>query len=207
MDHLEIEVKFFIDDSDAVRQRIKDLDATLQSPRTFEYNARYDTENKRLLKNKCLLRLRKDSSVSLTFKSPPPSEDSQFKIYREQEVTVSDFKTMEAILTAMGYRRYQVYQKWRETWSVGELLLCLDTMPFGSFLELEGPPAPIRRVANELGLNWENRILPSYMEIFEVLKKGEGLSFTDVTFDNFAEVNIPFEHYQDCFAADIEASE
>ena len=169
MDHLEIEVKFFIEDSHAVRQRIKDLDAALHSPRTFEYNARYDTENKQLLKNECLLRLRKDSSVRLTFKSPPPVEDSQFKIYRELEVIVSDFDTMEAILTAMGYRRYQVYQKWRETWRVGELLLCLDTMPFGSFLELEGPPSPMRRIAKELGLNWKNRILPSYLEIFEVL--------------------------------------
>ena len=201
MNHLEIEVKFFIPDGKILKDKIKSLGCTMHHSRVFEYNARYDTEDGSLLKNKCLLRLRKDSKITLTHKSPSNEEDTNFKIYREREVRVSDFDSMETILTAIGYYRFQVYEKWRETWKTGDLILCMDTMPFGLFLEIEGAPDSIRQMIDDLGLQWEKRILSSYMEIFNVLKKGEELGFNDVTFDNFSNVHIPFERYLHRFEA------
>lgn len=207
MDHLEIEVKFFVPTGSALKDRIIGLDATMCQQRIFETNARYDAEDGKLLKNKCLLRLRKDSKVTLTYKSPPAENDARFKIYREREVRVSDFDTMDAILTAIGYRCFQIYEKWREIWQAGDVMLCMDTLPFGRFLEIEGPPGHIRKMADNLGLDWQRRILPSYMEIFDVLKKGEGFGFTDVTFDHFASVSVPVERYLHRFEAGTTGSD
>ena len=201
MNHLEIEIKFYFSSFDTLRGRLLDLGATCIVQRAFEHNVRYDTEDRRLLKNKCLLRLRTDPDTTLTFKSPPPEADTQFKIYRELEVRVNDFDTMEAILNALGYFRCQVYEKWRETWQLKDTTLCMDTMPFGRFLEIEGSPEPIMQMVNDLELQWGHRILSSYLGIFEVLRKMERLGFTDVTFDNFKTVSIPFDRYRHRFEA------
>ncbi len=201
MEHLEIELKFFISNLDAVRCRLRNLGAACIGQRTFEHNVRYETEDGRLLKKKCLLRLRKDRSTTCTFKSPPQEASNQFKIYRELEVTVNDFATMDAILNALGYFGCQVYEKWRETWQLKDATLCMDIMPFGSFLEIEGSHDPIMQIANKLDLPWKHRILFSYLGIFEVLRKKEGLPFTDVTFDNFKTVSIPFDRYLHLFQA------
>jgi predicted adenylyl cyclase CyaB len=102
MEHLEIELKFHLPNLTALRGRLLDLGAVCIGQRTFEHNIRYETEDGRLLKNKCLLRLRKDQGTTLTFKSPPPAGDTRFKIYRELEVSVNDFDTIDAILNALG---------------------------------------------------------------------------------------------------------
>jgi adenylate cyclase class 2 len=202
MEQLEIELKFYISNFAALRRRLQDLGAACICQRTFEHNARYETEDGRLLKNKCLLRLRKDQGTSLTFKSPPPEAGTRFKVYRELEVSVNDFDTMDAILNALGFFRCQVYEKWRETWRLKDTIVCMDTLPFAGFLEIEGSPEPIMRIVHDLGLRWENRILSSYLGIFETLRKKENLPFSDVTFDNFKTVGIPFDRYAHLFETD-----
>lgn len=201
MDYLEIELKFYISDFTDLRNRFLDLGADCIGRRTFEHNGRYETEDGRLLKNHCLLRLRKDRNTTLTFKSPPKEADTRFKIFRELEVRVDDFDAMDAILNALGYDRCQTYEKWRETWQLNEATLCMDTLPFGRFLEIEGSPGPIMQIIHDLGLQWKHRILSSYLEIFNVLRDREGLPFTDVTFDNFKAVSIAFERHRLRFEA------
>lgn len=201
MEHLEIELKFYISNPSGLRGRLQDLGGACIVERTFEQNMRYETSDGRLLKNNCLLRLRKDRGTTLTFKSPPPATDDRFKIHRELEVRVSDFEAMEAILNALGYTRCQTYEKWRETWQLDDATLCMDTMPFGRFLEIEGSPETIMRIVHALGLCWEQRILSSYLGIFEILRKKEGLDFGDVTFDNFNTVNVRFDRYARLFEA------
>ncbi|MGA6926715.1 MAG: class IV adenylate cyclase, partial [Desulfosarcina sp.] len=169
--------------------------------RVFEHNLRYDTRKDQLFKTTRLLRLRKDRQTTLTLKSPPPVPDPRFKIHREREVQVSDFDTMDAILNALGYFRKQVYQKWRETWQLKEALLCVDALPFGTFLEIEGPPDRIMTICDDLDLDWKRRILSSYLALFATLREKEGWAFSDVTFDNFTSVDISFERYRHLFEA------
>ncbi len=202
MEHLEIEIKFNVSDFYDLRSRLMDMDATCIGQRTFERNVRYDTEDSRLLEKGCLLRLRKDTDITLTFKSPPGVPETEYKVYRELEVTVNDFDAMDALLKNLGFAPRQIYEKWRETWRLDGEIICMDTMPFGRFLEIEGSPEPIKRLAGKLGLSWEHRILQSYLEMFSVLRKMEGLDFIDVTFDNFRSVRIPFDRYRSRFEAD-----
>jgi adenylate cyclase class 2 len=201
MDHLEIELKFYMSDFTALRSRVQNMGAVCLGRRTFEHNVRFDTGDGRLLKNHCLLRLRKDQNTTLTFKSPPAEAGTRFKIFRELEVSVDDFDAMDAILNALGYVSCQTYQKWRETWQLNEATLCMDTLPFGRFLEIEGSPDPIMQVIHDLGLQWKHRILSSYLEIFNVLRDLEGLPFSDVTFDRFKTVSIAFDRHRRRFEA------
>jgi adenylate cyclase class 2 len=104
-------------------------------------------------------------------------------------------------LNALGYIRCQVYEKWRETWQLSDATICLDTMPFGRFLEIEGSPGTIMRIVHDVELRWEHRILSSYLGIFETLREKERLPFSDVTFDNFKTISIPFDRYAHLFEA------
>jgi len=184
MQTLEIEVKFFLTAVEPVRTAILQLGAT-PSPRVFETNIRYEDASTSFVQRKMLLRLRADAKTTLTLKSPPPKADPHFKVHKELEVEISDFDTMDAILQNIGFHRAQCYEKWRQTLVLGGTFFCIDTLPFGEFLEIEGPRKAISDLADRLGLKWHRRILFNYLEIFEALKHEHNLAFSDVTFENF----------------------
>jgi len=196
MENLEIEVKFYLSDMDRIRDRIIEIGAVYRE-RVFETNIRFDDADNSLIQKKSLLRLRQDKTTTLTFKSEPPFKDDQFKILRELEVEVSDFTTMINILESLGFREEQVYEKWRETFILNSANLCLDTMPYGNFLEIEGQKADIKELASRIGLKWEKRILLNYLAIFDIIKQKSNLPFYDVTFSNFINIRFDLAKYLD----------
>lgn len=198
MNDLEVEVKFYLSDIPPVRDRILDLGAECKG-RFFETNIRFEDENKTLKRKRSLLRLRKDASAKLTFKSPPIAPDTQFKVRRELEVEVSDFSTMNRILEELGFHKEQVYEKWRETFVLGTTHFCIDTMPYGDFLEIEGEKTEIRKLADQLDLKWEKRILTNYLAMFRTVREKLGLSFSDLTFENFKDVEPDPEKFRHLF--------
>jgi adenylate cyclase class 2 len=189
---LEIEVKFHLPSPETVRREIQALGVKSRG-RVFEINYLHDDAAGTLQKRSQLLRLRQDREVRLTFKSKPSGEESdpRFKVLREIEVVVGDLTAAAAILDALGYRRCRVYEKWRETWRIDSVVLCLDALPFGDFLEIEGPSEEILAVAAKLGIDWHRRIVLNYLEIFERIRERFNLQFNDVTFDAFFTVR-PF---------------
>ena len=196
MEHLEIEVKFYLSDMDSTRDRILELGAVSMG-RVFETNLRFDDADNHLIEKKSLLRLRRDTKTTLTFKSEPPFKNDQFKILKELEVEVSDFTTMKHILESLGFREEQVYEKWRETFRLNSTNLCLDTMPYGDFLEIEGQKEDIKELAYRIGLKWQKRILFNYLAIFDVIKQKLNLPFYDVTFSNFINIRFDLAEYLD----------
>jgi len=196
MENLEIEVKFYLSDMDAIRDRILELGAVSMG-RVFETNLRFDDADNRLIEKKSLLRLRRDKKTTLTFKSEPPFKNDQFKILKELEVEVSDFTTMKHILESLGFREEQVYEKWRETFMLNSTNLCLDTMPYGDFLEIEGQKEDIKELAYRIGFKWQKRILLNYLAIFDVIKQKSNLPFYDVTFSNFINIRFDLAKYLD----------
>jgi adenylate cyclase class 2 len=184
MEHLEIEVKFFIKHPDLIRSKLKNLGAKSNGC-VFETNIRFEDKENSLIAKNALLRLRKDNCNRLTYKCEPDEKDSNYKIYRELEVEVSDFSITQEILEALGYHPEQIYEKWRETFVISDTTLCLDQMPFGHFMEIEGPKNKIHHLSEELGFYWDQRILHNYLKIFEIIKEMKQLPFSDITFDNF----------------------
>jgi adenylate cyclase class 2 len=191
---LEIEVKFHLSDIDPVRERLIAMRA-IPSGRIFETNIRFENRSKSLKREGVLLRLRRDDRNRLTFKSTPSTPDTQFKVHKELEVEVGDFQACQDILKALGYLPEQVYEKWRETFVLEDTNLLIDMMPYGTFLEIEGEKSGIREIADRLGLDWKERILLNYLEIFEVIQRELGLDFVDITFDNFEGVPLDISKY------------
>ena len=189
MEQLEIEVKFYLPDIESMQRRIVSLGAESKG-RVFENNIRYEDDCNTLIGKKSLLRLRRDTKTILTFKSIPPDAGTEFKIFNELEVEVSEFETMNQILEKLGLHPEQIYEKWREALILDQTRFYLDAMPYGTFLEIEGSENDIRAYAARLGLSWHKRILLNYLEIFEIIRQQQGLKFTDLTFKNFESVRI-----------------
>ena len=194
MKKLETEVKFFLTNRESMRLSILKLGAQSRG-RFFETNLRFEDKSKSLIKHKSLLRLRKDNKTTLTFKSSLPVEQPEYKMLKELEVDVSDFTTMTQILEALGFHIEQVYEKWRETFVLGNASFCLDTMPFGDFIEIEGEKDELENFAVNLNLNWKRRIILNYLELFDILRDKLKLPFLDLTFENFKNVKPDVSDY------------
>lgn len=191
MDHEEIEVKFYVSRMDVLRQRLLDLGAS-SIGRVFEKNIRFEDAEESLIAARALLRLRHDGKNILTYKQATASGDDQFKVYREIETEVSDYEATRKILGALGYFPRQAYEKYRETFTFNGAVICLDTMPYGDFLEIEGEKRRIRELSDGLGLDWDKRILATYLEMFAYISKTVPLEFEDLTFDNFSSLQGDF---------------
>jgi adenylate cyclase class 2 len=194
MESLEIEVKFFLSDLRATRDRILRLGA-YSTGRLFETNIRFEDQTNSLIAKKALLRLRKDRRTTLTYKCEPDVDDVDYKILNELEVEVSDFEKMVQILESLGYHREQIYEKWRYSYTLKGTNCCIDEMPFGNFLEIEGDKNEIKAAAAEIGMQWERRIVLNYLEIFEILRSKLNLPFTDITFRNFRDISLDLKTF------------
>lgn len=190
MSYEEIEVKFIVDDAAALRQRILGLEATLHHPRTYEDNWCFDTPDQRFQQEDRLLRLRRDHRNLLTYKEPPLTEETEFKVRQEYEVEVSDFDQARALVEKLGFAPSLRYEKYRETFRYGETEILLDETPLGAFVEIEGSRESIDALSKQLNLNDDNRITSSYGDIFEAVRTTYDLPFTDMTFDNFRDLEI-----------------
>jgi adenylate cyclase class 2 len=185
--NLEVEVKFLVDDLDVVRARLAAAGAEPVAPRVHERNVRFDTPDAALLSREELLRLRQDTRVRLTYKGLAAEDaGSEAKIREELEVTVDDFDRMATILQRLGFAPVQTYEKYRETFHWGVVEVVLDEMPFGDFVELEGPSdESLKAVADALGLDWSRRVLDNYLALMELARRTFDLPFSDLTFANF----------------------
>jgi adenylate cyclase class 2 len=187
----EIEIKLYLSDLPAFRQRLEARGAGLVEARLHEVNLRFDTPGGDLTRTAQVLRLRRDSAARLTYKGKGDTSGEVF-VRREIEFTVGDFQAAQAFLEALGFTVSLLYEKYRTTYDLDGVHVTLDEMPFGNFSELEGPDAgSIRLVAEKLGVNWEARIADSYTSLFERLKDKLGLAFRDLSFENFRGIVVP----------------
>lgn len=144
-----------------------------------------------LLQKWQLLRLRQDTAVRITFKSPVIEDlTSEAKVREELEITVDDFDTAVTIFKRLGFHPIQVYEKYRETFQLGDVEVVLDEMPFGNFMELEGSEFEIKKTVTALNLEWNKRILGNYLGLMSELKAFHNLPFNDLTFANFQDTAV-----------------
>jgi adenylate cyclase class 2 len=182
----EIEVKFFINSPSAVENRLQQLGAQVVQPRVKEINYRFDTQGKKLSSDSKVLRLRQDSKQWITYKGPGTFVDG-VKVRKEIEFEVSDIHAARDMLEALGYHVYQIYEKVRTVFGLGNTKIMLDELPYGNFLEIEGPDTTsVISCADRLGLEWVLKIDISYMEIYKRLCDSMGIIFGDLLFDQIS---------------------
>jgi len=186
----ELEVKFYLSNLGAFRERVETLGGNLVQPRLHEVNLRFDTPDGDLSRTFQVLRLRQDTAARLTYKGPGATTGG-VRARREIEFTVGDFEAARSFLEALGYQVRLMYEKYRTTYELEGVQVTQDEMPYGNFAELEGPdPESIQSVARQLGVDWEARILESYTFLFERLRESLGFSFRDLSFENFAGLEV-----------------
>lgn len=194
----EVELKLYVPDLDAVRQRLESLGARLKAPRVYERNTRYENGAQSLSPAGIVLRLRQDTRTRLTYKDGGEmAGDSGIHSRFEAEVEVSDFDTMDTILRKLGYQPYWIYEKYRTTYVLDGVEVVLDEMPYGNFVELEGDEGAIQQVRARLGLEAARAYGAGYALLFERARRSLGLAFNDLTFANFEGVDVPESAFED----------
>ena len=189
-DHREIEVKFYVKALSPIASRLSALGAVQIQARLHEYNLRFDTPTGSLERQSKVLRLRRDSAAYLTFKGPGALVDGVSQ-RQEIEFSLDNFDAARAFLGALGYQVSMVYEKYRAVYRLEHALVTLDEMPFGHFVEIEGPDgATIQQICTLLGLNWGARIVDSYAGLFNVVRSNLGLDTDHLTFDVFSGLQV-----------------
>ena len=181
-DILETEVKFVVRDLTAVKQALEAANAELVQPRTRELNLRFDTAGNALQAAGKVLRLRRDRQVHLTLKLPAGPWGERAKTLREIELVVSDFDAARHLLEGLGYRVWFTYEKFREVQVLDAAKVCLDELPFGVFVELEGDLEAIDATATRLNLQEDTRVTAGYVELFFQARDRLGIPVQNCTF-------------------------
>lgn len=179
----EIEAKFYVRDLAGVAARLELLGADLVHPRIMEENWRYDTPDHRMDAAHQLLRLRRSHKVTLTYKSASVDVDGTSQ-RTEYETEVEDIEQTRAILSVLGYVVTNNYQKYRTEYTLAGMVITLDELPIGDFVEIEGHfVSDIQGCAADLGLDWDGCITENYLLLFNRLKRNNSLDGAQLTFD------------------------
>jgi adenylate cyclase class 2 len=170
----EIEIKLPFDSPSSAREALARIGAREIEPRHFEDNVLFDRERDALKPAGKTLRLRRaDGQALITFKSLVANE-GRHKVREEWETTVGDPRQAHAIIEALGFTPSYRYQKHRTVYELDGLHLCLDETPLGCFVELEGAPEAIDRVAAHLGFTVEQYVRLSYRSLHEQAARDRG---------------------------------
>jgi adenylate cyclase, class 2 len=180
----EVEIKLPVKDLHATVRAIEALGAVSRG-RLFEQNTLYDTPQSDLRASGRLLRVRIETAerknasrpqfrrVVLTSKAPLPQprgprKKSRYKERSERELIADPSRNWPSDLAALGFRPSFRYEKYRTSFRLRglKLHLDLDETPVGTFLELEGPPAEIGRVARALGYPPASYIVGTYWDVY-----------------------------------------
>lgn len=142
---------------------------------TNERNCVLDTDREELRARDERLRVREiegQPGVRVTWKGPS-STGNGVRRREEREFHADDRAACLAVLSNLGLRPVQPYEKVRSTWRLDDVIICLDTLPFGCFVELEltaevgesEEADAVESVVARLGLDDAPRIRASYARL------------------------------------------
>jgi adenylate cyclase class 2 len=183
---VEIEKKYRLKKGqpEEVIARLKELGATF-TVGGFEEN--YLHKGNLLDEKKAFLRVRKfNGKAVLTYKEKLSSEDNvKYKI--EHETEVGDVEAMESIIESLGYKLSVIYEKRRQTWHLPHVVVTVDELPFGDYMEIEGDEEHIIEAEKLLdigGLEPEPRGYPRLTQKF-------GETIDDIAVSRFSAAQTP----------------
>lgn len=165
----EIEVKFKVNSFDSIRAKLKKMGAGLVWE-GMEESYFFDTRSKNLRKRGTILRLRRwDNHSNILTVKTKAFRNKKYKIKHEYEIEINDIKAAQELFFALGFVEYFRYKKYREHWRVSDASIELDKVEHLLFVEIEASPKEIDRIADMLGLRWENVARQGYIGILEQL--------------------------------------
>jgi adenylate cyclase class 2 len=178
----EVEIKFRIDDIEALTASLQTAGFHLVTPRTHEMNTLFDQGNE-LRRRGALLRLREyGPRWTLTYKDRSGKQSGRHKSRREIETKVENGDAMGRIIEAVGFSSSFRYEKFRSEWSDSNGHVVIDETPIGNFGEIEGQAKWIDATAKRLNIPVKNYLKESYAELFAAWKRKTKSKAKEMTF-------------------------
>jgi adenylate cyclase class 2 len=179
---LEREIKLRFDSPEAARAAVVAAGVAPLRGRRLQEDCLLDTADGRLKERHSILRLRMESGRSLlTFKGPV--QPASMKVREEIETLVGNGETLLQMLEAAGFRVWFRYQKYREEFAVGDVIVAIDETPVGAFVEIEGSEHGITALAGALARTPADYLLESYHALFMQHLRSSGLPPADMLFE------------------------
>ena len=180
---LEREIKLVFADPEEAREAVIESGATPLRGRRLQEDCLLDTPDGRLRARQCVLRVRMENGKTLlTFKGPVQS--SPMKLREELETVVGDGLLLLRMLDELGYQVWFRYEKYREEFSQGDVIIAIDETPVGTFIEIEGSEDGIDKTAAALGRKPDDYVIDSYRGLFVTFCESRGLPVTDMLFED-----------------------
>lgn len=179
----EVEIKFRIDDIEALTANLQAAGFRLITPRTHEMNTLYDQSGGKLRRRGALLRLREyGPRWTLTYKDCSGRQSGLHKSRREIETKVENGEAMARIIEAVGFSPSFRYEKFRSEWADSNGHVVIDETPIGNFGEIEGEARWIDATAKRLNISVKSYLKESYAELFAAWKRKTKSKAKEMTF-------------------------
>jgi adenylate cyclase class 2 len=179
---LEREIKLRFESPSAARDALGAIGAQLWKSRRLQSDCLFDTEDRHLSARQQILRIRTEGdSGSITFKSP--ADHPTLKLREELETAIGDVGVLTDILKRAGFEVWFRYEKYREEFTFGEVIIAIDETPVGTFVEIEGSDHGIAEAAFALGRGPADYVVDSYRSLFVRHCEARGIPATHMTFE------------------------
>lgn len=179
---LEREIKLRFSNREDARAAVIAAGAAPLRGRRLQDDRLLDTPAGLLRDRGSILRVRQEAGRSfLTLKGPVLPSDK--KVRDELETTIGDGDLMLLVLGQIGFGVWFRYQKYREEFAIGDVIVAVDETPVGTFVELEGGDRGITETAEALGRGPDDYVLESYRGLYGEHCRQHGLPLSDMLFD------------------------
>jgi adenylate cyclase class 2 len=156
----ELEAKFFIQDKDSFRSKLKDLGAKLIKSEFLMRRKTFDSDKLDLQENEYKWLRVRDEGDKITMNIKHLWYENRIDNVDELEIEVSDFDEASKMIVEMGWTETNYQENYREKWEYMNSEITIDTWPgLEPYTEIEGPSEEeVRQIASELGFKWEDAI-------------------------------------------------
>jgi adenylate cyclase, class 2 len=190
---IETELKFPVTDFGPVLEKLGRVNGE-HTRWYFEQNIVLDDEKGSLKKKDVLLRLRTGLENKLTLKLPvEQGRDELAKKRREYETSLDNIQDMKSIFGLLEFQPWLRYEKFRQVWKLDKVKICLDILPFGRFVEIEGPEEGIIETALNLGLDPLTATAKTYHQLNREMAGQGAAASDDFVFDDDMKKSIELE--------------
>lgn len=189
---IEYEVKFYPVNKDQIRAKLTQVGATLVTPERKMRRIIADQRNNTNI-NCDYIRIR-DEGGKIRLSAKTHAKDGEISDQKELDVEITDFDRAKQLLELSGLKFNRYQETLRETWNYKNAEIVIDTWPgVEPLIEIESDSEDnIRLISQELGFDWQKRMVVSTPEIhmkvygltdIEVLDKMSNLTFENNSFN------------------------
>ena len=180
---LEREIKLRVGSASGARATIVGAGGTLLRERRLQADSILDQPDNTLSNARCALRVRVEPDrCFLTYKGQP--QPSRMKLREELETGVDNPLVLFALLERLGFTVCFRYEKYREEFALGDVVVAIDETPVGTFIEIEGSDEGIIHAAATLGYDPQQFIVASYRSLFEQQCLADGVAPGNMVFES-----------------------